>query len=765
MKLKGLISSTMIATMLFTSAYAPAGTEAIQNVPDGKVYFLNEKPEDDAAWQKIADTYTAKTGVEVTVVSTARGAYDSTLEAEMTTDNMPTLFTIDGALEYKKWKNYCLDLSHTNIANWVTDKGLLITEQSGVYGLPQSVDSYGLIANKYIFNKYFNLKTRANTGCNSIDDINSFEKLKAVTEDMQKHKNDIGILGVFSSSGMDSDDWKFNNHLLNIPLVAEFKDSGVADLNEIEFKYANNYKQIWDLYITNSVCLPVHLSTRTAYDAVCEFATGQSAILQDGAWAWTQIKDLYGNIILEEDIAYLPIYMGLDNEENQGLCADVTCYFSINSQVSQADQEATIAFLEWLYGSEEGKTLIKENYLYFVAPYSTFTMNDYHSNPLIQATAKYLTNPKYKSVVFDFTTFPSQEFQSMFSSNLLSYSEGTTDWNSLVVATIESWKNEKALNEISATDVLVRYVSLDKTAITLDYGNSFTLTPTVVPTNSSVTWTSSNPEVATVNNGYVLATGTGTTTIKASIDNGVSSICTVTVLTPKPSVPAPKPSITLNKKNHTLKLGTEYKFVPTVVPANSTITWKSSNSNVVTVNNGLIKATGVGTATITASTTNGVSATCTITVPSITSVKKVTLLPNKTYNLKSKLKCTCKLTYKSSNTKIAKIYNNGKIKAIKAGKATITVKFRKIKVAKIDVVVPGITLKKSSATIKRNKTTKIQIKSKVVKNDKVVSYKVDKKKIASVNKKGVVKGLRKGTATITVKMKSGTTAKFKVKVK
>ena len=151
-------------------------------------------------------------------------------------------------------------------------------------------------------------------------------------------------------------------------------------------------------------------------------------------------------------------------------------------------------------------------------------------------------------------------------------------------------------------------ISLDKTALELKENSSATLKATVNPKNSTLIWTSSNENVATVDaDGNVTAVGVGTATITVSTLHGVSTTCTVTVkeLT----------GVGLNKVNLTLKETESETLVATTKPAGSALTWSSSDETVATVDQtGKVTAVGAGTVIITATMANGEKENCEVTV-------------------------------------------------------------------------------------------------------------------------------------------------------
>lgn len=227
-----------------------------------------------------------------------------------------------------------------------------------------------------------------------------------------------------------------------------------------------------------------------------------------------------------------------------------------------------------------------------------------------------------------------------------------------------------------------------------------------------------------------------------------------------------KVTVTLDKTSATIYTGKTVTLKATSNDTAKTVTYTTSNKAVATVSStGVVKGVKAGTAVITANCGNA-TATCKITVkaPSVKFAKKSAVVyKGKTATVKATLAGVSSVTYKSSNTKIATVNSKtGTVKGIKAGTVTITATSGKLKATyKLTVKNPTFTLTKSSATIAKGKTT--TIKSKAAPASKV-TYISSNKKVATVTSKGVVKGIRKGKATITVKC-NGITKKFVVTVK
>ena len=336
-----------------------------------------------------------------------------------------------------------MDLSETNLYSWLLDKSLAVQDEEGVYGIPYVVEGYGIIYNNAIMEKYFSLSSRS-TSYSSMEEINNFDKLKAVVEDMTKHKAELGIEGVFASTSFSSgEDWRWQTHLANLPIYYEFNDKGISDSDTIDFTYSDNFKNIFDLYLDNSCTPRTGLASKTVNDSMAEFALGKVAMVQNGNWAWGQVASTEGNVVKEEDIRFLPIYTGMSGEENQGLCTGTENYICVNSMASKEDQQASIDFIEWVYSSEVGKDYVT-NSLGFISPFNTFSDEESPSDPLAKEILAYMANENLTSVSWNFTAFPNQQFKDDFGTTLLEYTKGELDWDTVIDRVRESWTEQKA---------------------------------------------------------------------------------------------------------------------------------------------------------------------------------------------------------------------------------------------------------------------------------------------------------------------------------
>lgn len=410
---------------------AKADTEAA-----GKVYYLNFKPEQAEAWETLAAKYTEETGVPVDVQTAASGTYESTLKSEIAKTDAPTLFQVNGPVGLATWKDYCYDLSGSDIYSQVKSDDFVLKDGDEVKGIAYVVETYGIIYNADILNDYFGKDYAV---VKSVDEINSFDKLKAVADSIQENKDDLGVKGAFTSAGMDSSsDWRFKTHLANLPIYYEYQADGISSTDAIKGTYLDNYKAIWDLYITDATCAPTVLSSKTGEDAVAEFALGEAVFYQNGTWAY---GDLSSNGMADESLGMLPIYIGVDGEENQGLCTGSENYWCVNKNASEEDIQATLDFLNWVVTSDEGCTALSTE-MGFVCPFKAFDKYP-ASNPLINIANDYVSDGK-TSVAWTFTTMPSENWKNGVGSALLEYAQGTGDWSAVETAFVDGWATEYA---------------------------------------------------------------------------------------------------------------------------------------------------------------------------------------------------------------------------------------------------------------------------------------------------------------------------------
>ena len=397
----------------------------------GSVYYLNFKPEADKAWQDLAKKYTEETGVPVTVVTAASGQYETTLMSEMAKSDAPTLFQVNGPVGLASWKDYCYDLSGTPLAGELTSDSYALKDGDATLGIGYVIESYGLITNTTLLEK---------AGYKA-EDIKSFADLKKVAEDITARKDELGF-AAFTSAGLDgSSSWRFSGHLANMPLYYEFRDDGITEKPAtIKGTYLDNYKNVWDLYINNATCEPSELAAKTGDESEAEFGEGKAVFYQNGTWEFSNLTAADKFAMNPDDLAMIPIYIGVDGEEKEGLACGTENCWAVNSKASAEDQKATLDFLKWVVTSEEGTTMMATEF--GPIPFKNAKESD---NVFFNDANKLMSEGKY-TVTWAFNYTPNVDaWRQGVVDALLAYSTGSGDWAAVQTAFVDGWATQYQL--------------------------------------------------------------------------------------------------------------------------------------------------------------------------------------------------------------------------------------------------------------------------------------------------------------------------------
>ncbi|MGM9618499.1 MAG: ABC transporter substrate-binding protein [Oscillospiraceae bacterium] len=346
----------------------------------GRVYWLNFKPESDAALQELAAMYTEQTGVPVKVVTAASGTYNETLTAQMDKSDAPTLFVVGNSAAVDTWGEYCYDLTGTDIANELnTDAYMLYDDAGKLCSIGYCYECYGIIVNKALLEQ----------AGHSVDEITNFESLKAVVEDITARKDELGF-SAFTSAGMDgSSSWRFTGHLINLEYYYESVDDPAAWEScpaTLTGKYMDNYRNLWDLMINNSTVAPSQLANG-GFDASAEFANGEAVFYSQGSWEWSGLSEKGMDAA---DLTMIPYYCGVDGEEMAGLNCGTENYWAVNANASEEDIAATLAFMKWLVTDPEASAKAVETF--GVMPYKNAAES---ANPFLAIANQYAANGHY----------------------------------------------------------------------------------------------------------------------------------------------------------------------------------------------------------------------------------------------------------------------------------------------------------------------------------------------------------------------------------
>ena len=420
-----------VLTMSVSGLAACGGSQA--SADKGHVYYLSAKPEQQDEFKDLAKQFTKDTGIPVDVSVASSGTYEQSLKSELAKSNAPTMFDVDNN-DFQNWSGYYNDMSKTGIYKDLKNQDFALKLDNKVIAVPYVMERYGIIYNKSLMKQYFSADW---SSIKSIEEIDNFKALKTVADEIQDHKDALGVKGAFSSAGFDSSSSKrFGDQLAHIPVYYEYRDQNTEEEPPtISGKYMDNFKNIFDLYLRDSTTKPSQLSSATMDDSNSEFSTKQAVFLQNGSWGYPQIKD---QDVPDEDIGVLPIYMGVPGEEKQGLTVSFM-YFATNNKSSEKDKEATNKFLDYILNNDDARKIVTDD-MGFETPFKSYEKAGFKSkNPVQRANDAYAKAGDYDTVIHP---LPSAQWVASLSDAMLEYAQGTGDWAKVNTAFVDGWATE-----------------------------------------------------------------------------------------------------------------------------------------------------------------------------------------------------------------------------------------------------------------------------------------------------------------------------------
>ncbi len=361
----------------------------------------------------------------MTVVTAASGTYDQTLTSEMDKSEAPTMFQVGNPGAVATWGEYCLDLTGTDVYNEMTTHAFdQVGDDGFTYSIGYCYECYGIIVNKALLEQ----------AGHSIDEIKDFESLKAVADDIHARAGELGF-DAFSSAGLDgSSSWRFSGHLANMPLYYEFRDDGItAQPETIKGTYLDNFKMVWDLYTTDSATTGADLLTSTGDASEAEFGEGKAVFFQNGSWEYASLIGEKFNMD-PANLQMIPIYCGVEGETDAGLCSGTENCWAVNCEADEEDIQATLDFMKWVVTSDEGTTMLAEEF--GPCPFKSAKTPE----NVFFADAANLTNEGKYVVTWAFNFTPAvDDWRAGVVDALGQYTAGTGDWDAVVSAFVDGW--------------------------------------------------------------------------------------------------------------------------------------------------------------------------------------------------------------------------------------------------------------------------------------------------------------------------------------
>ena len=344
-------------------------------------------------WAALAERYTLLTGIPVTII-TPDGDCEASLPQYMDDENAPTIFCLHHSYDLEQWKDHCLDLSGSVIANALQQDFFALKDGEQVLGVAANVEGYGIL---------YNSKLLAAAGYTA-EEITDFESLKTVVSNITANKKQLGF------SAFASPDLKDTDHQGLLCLLAGLSDDGAV------------LRDFWDLYRTNNVRSGSSLTQSTKKDTMADFQNGKAVFALAGTWDYeylSKVEDYF--------LGILPVYTS-GNQDDLGLHYACTGYWCVNSQADELDQTVSLDFLNWLV-TAEGSNAAPMDDLQLLTPYKD---TKYAGNPLEQLVLKAMENSN--NIHWNSCDDLSPEVLKSFGNALSVYTKNPTDQNWEAVA-------------------------------------------------------------------------------------------------------------------------------------------------------------------------------------------------------------------------------------------------------------------------------------------------------------------------------------------
>lgn len=402
--------------LMLAVAGTSCGQKKTETVQEKAVVYIRCYSEDAAGtWDGIAGIYRKEQGVNIRVI----GPDELTKE-----EGQPAIAVLEKKSDYEKWKNRCMDFSGTRMYSWLLDQNVALKEKDSVTAVPCGIRGLGIVYNEELAEKYFELSDRA-VEIESMDEVHTFDELQQVVEDMTAKKEELGIDGVFAAPYFKEarDGWQ--TELLSASLSLEL---AAAEKVQPEFALSDKVKEVLDLYLDNASVHRNRLWWKTKEDALEEFARGQVIMMQGNDTLYQQISEVKDADVSKKEIRYLPLAMGLTDEE--GLYLEADDYLCINGETSNQNQKAAVTFLEWLYETDQGKEYVTQD-LGYTAPYVTFSEEDIPSDPLAWDMIEYVEKKKIQFVQWGTSVYETKEQEVQLVQNLSEYARTLETWEAV----------------------------------------------------------------------------------------------------------------------------------------------------------------------------------------------------------------------------------------------------------------------------------------------------------------------------------------------
>ena len=350
--------------------------------------------------------------------------YREALKARFNSGDEPDVFNISGPQDILTWKDKLSDLSGMEATQFVIE-GLLkdVTVEDQVYGLPYSIEGYGLVYNTEILEK----------AQIDIEKIDSFQALEIAVKKLDEQKKDLKIDAVFAFPAKENAETGL--YLSNLFLSPEFEGDAFKTYyaKTVAFKYGDAFKKLVDLFNQYSVQPSYEMDYKKQVEEF--FLPGKVAIIPQGSWIINTIENSDKKMLTKIGLMPFPVEGFKENASPIG----VSMYWAVNKSKPQEVQKAARDFINWLYLSEEGQRSISEN-LKFIPPYKGFS-SDSVSDPLSEFILSQARSKKFINWVF--RAYPEGWGLNTLGPDISAYVQGKLAWDEVIKKAKSDWEQKR----------------------------------------------------------------------------------------------------------------------------------------------------------------------------------------------------------------------------------------------------------------------------------------------------------------------------------
>lgn len=388
------------------------------------IYWLSSHPEAESELLAIAEEYESVSGMSVTVKCVSPEEYADTLKSELYSDEPPVIFECDSVDDLRGYLDRCYDLVDSAAAAALTDTTLALSGSGRTLAVPLGTEYCGLLLNRAL------LKEAGFTE----DSINSLDSLRSAAEAIHANADELGF-DAFAPALLSNDTAPgFAESLANMALYYESIDDEWAECPAtVSGEYLDELRAFWDMYLANSACDTEHIADGSS-SPLDDFANGEAVFCIGSSSDAAALED--------ESISMIPLYFGV-NDEQQGLCERCSGYLAINAPAANGIAAETLAFLEWLTGSERGLELMSQ--VFGKLPYK----NAPDSGDRFAELAQSMNKQGKSSVEWVYRLAPNaSDWYSVFAHSLAGYSS-SGDWERVKSAYIDGWDVQYTASKIA----------------------------------------------------------------------------------------------------------------------------------------------------------------------------------------------------------------------------------------------------------------------------------------------------------------------------